>query len=95
MRVSVVLGPVQGGCIRSGMIENTQRTFTPPADPAARWQWLVGIARLNEAAALRGVHPETYKRQARAEGRTLIKLGARAVGDYRWRALGLPNPLGR
>ena len=76
-------------------MKNTQRTFTPPTDPAELQRWLVGIARLNEAAALRGVHPETYKRQARAEGRTLIQLGARAVGDYRWRALSLPNPLGR
>ena len=67
----------------------------PPTDPAELQRWLIGIARLNEAAALRGVHPETYKRQAKAEGRELLQLGARAVGDYRWRALGLPNPLGR
>jgi hypothetical protein len=67
---------------------------TAPTDPTELQRWLMGIARLNEAAALRNVHPETYRRQAKAEGRTLIKLGARAVGDYRWQALRLPNPLG-
>jgi hypothetical protein len=67
---------------------------TSPTDPAELQQWLIGIVRLGEAAALRGIHPETYKRRAKAEGRELIQLGARAVGDYRWRALCLPNPLG-
>jgi hypothetical protein len=66
-----------------------------PTDPVELHRWLLGIARLKECAALRNVHEETYKRQAKAEGRQLIRLGARAVGDYRWRALNLPNPLER
>jgi hypothetical protein len=66
----------------------------PPSDPTKLGQWLLGIARLNECAALRGVHPETYKREAAREGRELIQLSKRAVGDHRFRALRLPNPLG-
>ena len=54
----------------------------------------MGIAPLAECAQLRGnVHVETYKRQVESEGRKLIQLSRRRVGDYRWRALKLPNPL--
>jgi hypothetical protein len=66
----------------------------PPSDPTELSHWLLGIVRLGEAAALRGVHPETYRREVAREGRALIQLSKRAVGDYRYRALRLPNPLG-
>jgi hypothetical protein len=67
----------------------------PPSDPAALQHWLLAIAPIEECCELRGgVHPETYKREAAREGRELLKLSKRRVGDYRWQALRLPNPLG-
>jgi hypothetical protein len=68
----------------------------PPSDPTELQRWLIGIADVAECAALRGnMHAETYKRQAEREGRKLIQLSRRRVGDYRYRALRLPDPLAR
>jgi hypothetical protein len=65
-----------------------------PSDPSELRRWLLGIAPIAECAQLRGgVHVETYKRQVESEGRKLVQLSKRRVGDYRYRALKLPNPL--
>ena len=58
----------------------------PPTDPAQYARWLDGIVRLPEGAKMRGVHPETLKREAKAKGQ-LLQLGRRAVGVRRRFAL--------
>jgi hypothetical protein len=58
----------------------------PPIDPADYQRWLDGIERLAKAAKMRGVHPETLKRDAEAKGQ-LLQLGRRAVGVRRRFAL--------
>jgi hypothetical protein len=76
-----------------------RRSFTSspcgaPSDTSELHRWLLGIAPIAECARLRGgMHPETYKRQAESEGRKLIQLSRRRVGDYRYLALKLRNPL--
>jgi hypothetical protein len=62
-------------------------TLTAPADPIELERWLNGIVRLKEGAALRGVHPDTLRREA-ARGRlTLIRISERAIGIRRRDAL--------
>jgi hypothetical protein len=58
----------------------------PPTDPAQYERWLDGIVRLPEGAQMRGVHPETLKRDAKAKNQ-LLQLGRRAVGVRRRFAL--------
>ena len=54
-----------------------------PTDPVERERWLDGIVRLAEAAAMRGVHPDTLKREA-AKGRLkLLRLSERLLGVRR------------
>lgn len=58
-----------------------------PTDPIEHERWLDGIVRLAEGAALRGVHPDTLRREA-ARGRLkLLRLSERAVGVRRRDAL--------
>jgi hypothetical protein len=58
----------------------------PPTDSTDYDRWLDGIVRLAEGAQLRGVHPETLKRDARAKGQ-LLQLSQRALGVRRRFAL--------
>jgi hypothetical protein len=58
-----------------------------PTDPVERERWLDGIVRLAEAARLRGVHPDTLRREARKGRVRLLRLGERAVGVRRRDAL--------
>jgi hypothetical protein len=58
----------------------------PPTDPAEYQRWLDGIVRLTEGARMRGVHPETLKRDAKAKDE-LLQLGRRAIGVRRRFAL--------
>jgi hypothetical protein len=55
------------------------------SDPE-RERWLTGIVRITEAAQLRGVSPDTLKRDAVARGQ-LLRLGPRAIGVRRRFAL--------
>jgi hypothetical protein len=58
-----------------------------PTDPVERERWLDGIVRLQEAAALRGVHPDTLRREAASGRLKIIKLSERALGVRRRDAL--------
>jgi hypothetical protein len=62
-------------------------TLTAPADPIELERWLNGIVRLKEGAALRGVHPDTLRREALRGRLTLIRLSERAIGIRRRDAL--------
>jgi hypothetical protein len=61
----------------------TRSIFSSPADPAEHQRWLDGIVRLAEGARLRGVHPDTLRREARKGRIRLLRLGERAVGVRR------------
>jgi hypothetical protein len=66
-------------------------TLTAPTDPIELERWLNGIVRLKEGAALRGVHPDTLRREA-ARGRLkLIRISERAIGIRRRVALMLED----
>jgi hypothetical protein len=54
-------------------------TIAAPTDPVEYERWLNGIVRLAEAARLRGVHPETLRREA-ARGRIKAAAGLRTRG---------------
>jgi excisionase family DNA binding protein len=58
-----------------------------PTDPAARERWLDGIARIAEAADLRGVSTDTIRREIRAGRLKALRLGERALGVRRRDAL--------
>ena len=62
-------------------------TLTAPADPIELERWLNGIVRLKEGAALRGVHPDTLRREAIRGRVKLIQVSERAVGIRRRDAL--------
>lgn len=65
--------------------------LTAPTDPIELERWLNGIVRLKEGAALRGVHPDTLRREA-ARGRLkLIRISERAIGIRRRDALMLED----
>jgi hypothetical protein len=65
----------------------TRPDISPPTDPLERERWLDGIVRLAEGARLRGVHPDTIRREG-ARGRVkLLQLSERAVGIRRREAL--------
>jgi hypothetical protein len=65
------------------------RTYTrlapPPRSPEYE-RWLDGIVRLAEGAAMRGVHVDTLKEEARRRDQ-LLQLGPRALGVRRRFAL--------
>jgi hypothetical protein len=66
---------------------NQTATLTAPTDPIELERWLNGIVRLKEGAKLRGVHPDTLRREA-ARGRLkLIQISERAIGIRRRDAL--------
>jgi hypothetical protein len=65
----------------------TRSPISPPTDPTEHARWLDGIVRLAEGARLRGVHPDTLRREA-ARGRVkLLQVSERAVGIRRRDAL--------
>jgi hypothetical protein len=68
---------------RCGM--SSRRPVPRSTDPEYE-RWLDGIVRLTEGAELRGVHPDTIKRDAVRKGQ-LLQLGRRAVGVRRRFAL--------
>lgn len=68
------------------MAPKTTPSISPPTDHLEQERWLSGIVRIAEGAQLRGVSPDTLKRDAVAKGQ-LIRLGTRAVGVRRRFAL--------
>jgi hypothetical protein len=67
--------------------------LTPPTDPVERERWLDGVVRLSEAAAMRGVHSDTLRREAKKGRLKLLKLSERLIGVRRRDALMLGSDL--
>ena len=51
----------------------TRSPISPPTDPTEHARWLDGIVRLAEGARLRGVHPDTLRREALGFGSRLAR----------------------
>jgi IS30 family transposase len=61
----------------------TQTLTSPPRGTPDFERWLEEIVSLQEAAALRGVHTETIKREGRRGRLTLIRVSTRRLGVRR------------
>jgi hypothetical protein len=64
----------------------------PPADPIEYQGWLDSIVRLSIGARLRGVHPETLRREARKGRVKLVQMTENTLGIRRREALMIELP---